>query len=38
MIAPANCALVPIDFQPAIFQGAQSHDWTIIVDNVQILA
>ncbi len=38
MISPSNCALALIDFQPAMFQGVQSHDRKIIVDNVQVLA
>ena len=38
MISPSNCALALIDFQPAMFQGVQSHDRKVIVDNVQILA
>jgi nicotinamidase-related amidase len=38
MISPSTCALALIDFQPAMFQGVQSHDRKVIVDNVQILA
>ena len=38
LITPANCALALIDFQPAMFQGVQSHDRKVILDNVQILA
>jgi nicotinamidase-related amidase len=38
MISPATCALALIDFQPAMFQGVQSHDRKTIFDNVQILA
>jgi nicotinamidase-related amidase len=38
MISPTDCALALIDFQPAMFQGVQSHDRKIIVDNVQVLA
>ncbi len=38
MISPSNCALALIDFQPAMFQGVQSHDRKVIVDNVQVLA
>ena len=38
MISPADCALALIDFQPAMFQGVQSHDRKVIVDNVQVLA
>lgn len=38
MISPDNAALVLIDFQPAMFQGIQSHDRLEVVHNVQILA
>jgi nicotinamidase-related amidase len=38
MITPENCALALIDFQPAMFQGVQSHDRKTIIDNVQMLA
>jgi nicotinamidase-related amidase len=38
LLTPASCALTLIDFQPAMFQGVQSHDRKGIVDNVQILA
>jgi nicotinamidase-related amidase len=38
MINPSTCALALIDFQPAMFQGVQSHDRKTIVDNVQVLA
>ena len=38
MIGPADCCLVLIDFQPAMFQGVQSHDRKVIVDTVQVLA
>jgi nicotinamidase-related amidase len=38
MISPTDCALALIDFQPAMFQGVQSHDRKVIVDNVQVLA
>ncbi|UPG88017.1 hydrolase [Luteibacter aegosomaticola] len=38
LLTPASCALTLIDFQPAMFQGVQSHDRKSIVDNVQILA
>src|SRR5258708_19509324 len=37
MISPSTCALAPIDFQPAMFQGVQSHDRKTIADNVQTL-
>lgn len=38
LLSPDNCALALIDFQPAMFQGVQSHDRKLIVDNVQVLA
>ncbi|MDX7951841.1 hydrolase [Lichenihabitans sp. Uapishka_5] len=38
MLTPTNCALALIDFQPAMFQGVQSGDRKVIVDNVQVLA
>jgi nicotinamidase-related amidase len=38
MLSPENCALVLIDFQPAMFQGVESHDRLSVVHNVQILA
>jgi nicotinamidase-related amidase len=38
MIKPTNATLALIDFQPAMYQGVQSHDRKVILDNVQILA
>lgn len=38
MLSPANAALALIDFQPAMFQGVQSHDRLVVVQNVQVLA
>jgi nicotinamidase-related amidase len=38
MISPENAALVLIDFQPAMFQGVESHDRLSVVHNVQTLA
>lgn len=38
MLSPQNCALALIDFQPAMFQGVQSHDRLLTAQNVQILA
>ena len=38
MLAPTDCAVALIDFQPAMFAGVHSHDRTTIVQNVQILA
>lgn len=37
-ITPQNAALLLIDFQPAMYQGVQSHDRLSIVHNVQVLA
>ncbi|WP_298440275.1 hydrolase [Geobacter sp.] len=38
MLAPTECAVALIDFQPAMFAGVHSHDRTTIVQNVQVLA
>jgi nicotinamidase-related amidase len=38
MLAPTDCAVALIDYQPAMFAGVHSHDRTTIVQNVQILA
>lgn len=38
MLVPSQAALALIDFQPAMFQGVQSHDRKVIMDNVQVLA
>ncbi len=38
MLTPQDCALALIDFQPAMYQGVQSHDRISIMHNVQILA
>lgn len=38
MITPDNCALVLIDYQPAMYQGVQSHDRLVVMENVQALA
>lgn len=37
-LTPQNCALALIDFQPAMFQGIESHDRLSVMHNVQILA
>ncbi len=37
LLAPGDCALALIDFQPAMFAGVHSHDRTTIVQNVQIV-
>ncbi|MEL6235644.1 MAG: hydrolase [Pseudomonadota bacterium] len=38
MLTPDNCALALIDFQPAMYQGVQSHDRLAVMHNVQALA
>ncbi len=38
MLTPTDCALALIDFQPAMYQGVQSHDRIAIMHNVQIIA
>ncbi|MEL7043335.1 MAG: hydrolase [Pseudomonadota bacterium] len=38
MLTPSNCALVLIDYQPAMYQGVQSHDRLVVMHNVQTLA
>jgi len=38
MVTPSDCALALIDYQPAMFSGVHSHDRTIIVQNVQVIA
>ncbi|GAB5387052.1 MAG: hydrolase [Alphaproteobacteria bacterium] len=38
MLTPENAALVLIDFQPAMYQGVQSHDRLDVMHNVQALA
>ncbi|MEM6848847.1 MAG: hydrolase [Pseudomonadota bacterium] len=38
MLTPQNCTLVLIDFQPAMYQGVQSHDRLAVMHNVQALA
>jgi nicotinamidase-related amidase len=38
MLSPQNCAIALIDFQPAMYQGVQSHDRLVTLNNVQILA
>jgi nicotinamidase-related amidase len=38
MLTPKNCALALIDHQPAMYQGIQSHDRLIPINNVQALA
>ncbi|MEO1657771.1 MAG: hydrolase [Pseudomonadota bacterium] len=38
MLTPDNCALALIDYQPAMYQGVQSHDRLSVMHNVQTLA
>jgi nicotinamidase-related amidase len=38
MLTPQNSALALIDFQPAMYQGVQSHDRIVPFNNVQVLA
>jgi nicotinamidase-related amidase len=38
MLSPQNCAIALIDYQPAMYQGVQSHDRLVPFNNVQILA
>ncbi len=38
MVTPSDCALALIDYQPAMFSGVHSHDRTVIVQNVQVIA
>ncbi len=37
-LSPENAALTLIDYQPATFQGVQSHDRLEVMHNVQVLA
>lgn len=38
MLTPSNSAIALIDYQPAMYQGVQSHDRLVTFNNVQILA
>src|SRR5271155_3635279 len=38
MLTPQNCAIALIDYQPAMYQGVQSHDRLVTFNNVQVLA
>src|ERR1700759_3172233 len=38
MLTPQNSAIALIDYQPAMYQGVQSHDRLSIFNNVQVLA
>jgi nicotinamidase-related amidase len=38
MLTPENSAIALIDYQPAMYQGVQSHDRLVVLNNVQVLA
>jgi nicotinamidase-related amidase len=38
MLTPENSAIALIDYQPAMYQGVQSHDRLVTFNNVQVLA
>ena len=38
MLTPQNSAIALIDYQPAMYQGVQSHDRLVIFNNIQVLA
>ena len=38
LLSPENCAIALIDYQPAMYQGVQSHDRLETLHNVQVLA
>src|ERR1700692_2491664 len=38
MLTPQNSAIALIDYQPAMYQGVQSHDRLAIFNNIQALA
>ena len=38
LLTPENSAIALIDYQPAMYQGVQSHDRLETLNNVQILA
>ncbi len=38
MLTPQNHAIALIDYQPAMYQGVQSHDRLVTFNNVQVLA
>ena len=38
MLNPENHAIALVDFQPAMYQGVQSHDRLVTFNNVQVLA
>jgi nicotinamidase-related amidase len=38
MLTPDNSAIALIDYQPAMYQGVQSHDRLVTFNNIQVLA
>src|SRR5207237_8641861 len=38
MLTPQNSGIALIDYQPAMYQGVQSHDRLVTFNNVQVLA
>jgi nicotinamidase-related amidase len=38
MLTPDNSAIALIDYQPAMYQGVQSHDRLVVLNNIQVLA
>lgn len=38
MLTPDNSAIALIDYQPAMYQGVQSHDRLVTMHNIQVLA
>ncbi|HEX3449083.1 MAG TPA: hypothetical protein VHS97_12570 [Isosphaeraceae bacterium] len=38
MLTPQNSAIALIDYQPAMFQGVQSHDRLVTFNNIQVVA
>jgi len=38
MLTPQNSAIALIDYQPAMYQGVQSHDRLLTFNNIQVLA
>jgi nicotinamidase-related amidase len=38
MLTPQNSAIALIDYQPAMYQGVQSHDRIVTFNNIQVLA
>jgi len=38
MLSPQNHAIALVDYQPAMYQGVQSHDRLVTFNNIQILA